>query len=61
MMQYRCLKCNQIFDESEIETESWREYRGECFGFPSYETMYEERCPHCGSTDFEEYFEEDEE
>lgn len=47
---YKCLECYRVFDEPN----EWEEYRGECFGFPSYETM--SGCPHCGG-DYEEMFE----
>ena len=39
-----CDRCGRVMDE----LESWREERGECFGFPAYETMW--GCQ-CGSTD----------
>lgn len=38
---YECLNCGHIFDEP-----GWyREYRGECFGFPAWEPMA--GCPIC--------------
>lgn len=45
MTVYKCEKCGRGFDACDAECES--EYRGECFGFPSYEE--EMRCPFCGS------------
>lgn len=36
-----CVECGLEFDEP-IE---WKEYRGECFGFPAYEPMC--GCPRC--------------
>lgn len=46
---YRCEECGAIFETAE----SWKEYRGECFGYPAYETV--SGCPCCRSTDVEEY------
>lgn len=40
-----CLECGCVFCEDEART--WKEDRGECFGFPSYETY--SGCPNCGS------------
>lgn len=53
-MIYRCDKCGNTFEEDEIVIDKWREYRGECFGVPAYETVSSEHCPYCRS----EYFEE---
>lgn len=53
-MTYICLDCGREFDTPA----SWQEDRGECFGFPSYETMY--GCPYCHG-DYEEIEEENEE
>lgn len=61
MITYKCLKCGEIFDETELEVKSWRECRGEYWGSPAYEIMYEYYCPYCKSTNFDEYFEEEEE
>ena len=44
---YKCTECGAIFEYPA----SWEESRGECFGFPAYETMY--GCPKCRG-DFEE-------
>lgn len=43
----KCLECGGEFDEPRDR----REYRGEHFGFPAYETVYV--CPYCGG-DYEE-------
>lgn len=59
-MMYRCERCGETFNESEVVVEKWREYRGEYFGFPAIETVSEEHCPYCNSEDIEEYYEEDE-
>ena len=48
-MKYKCCECGKVFDEDEVQT--YNEYRGECFGFPSYETFA--GCPRCGEA-FEE-------
>lgn len=37
-----CYECKHVFSEPKI----WKENRGECFGFSSYE--YYSGCPHCG-------------
>ena len=39
---YECMGCGRLFDEPG----EYREYRGECFGFPAYEAMA--GCPFCG-------------
>ncbi len=57
-MMYRCAKCNEVFSENEIVIKKWREYRGECFGIPAYETVSEDHCPYCNSVDMEEYDED---
>lgn len=51
-MKYKCCECGEVFDEDEVQT--WDEYRGECFGFPAYETLA--GCPQCGEA-FEEAYE----
>lgn len=50
---YKCNKCGGIFVEPEqkIEYENHSELAGEIG--PKYETLYEEVCPNCGSTDIE--------
>lgn len=50
-MTYRCMDCGRKFYEPEI----CEEYRGECFGFPAYETV--SCCPYCHG-DYEEIEEE---
>ena len=52
--KYRCIDCEQEFDEPEEVQES----RGEFWGMPAYETMY--YCPYCGG-DIMENEDEDEE
>ena len=47
-MLYKC-ECGHIFSYPKVVEES----RGECFGFPAYETMY--YCPKCGDDCFDEY------
>lgn len=46
---YRCENCGNIYEQGEERVTE--EYRGECFGFPSYEEVY--GCPACGSPDYE--------
>lgn len=54
-MLYKCCECGHIFETPM----SYEEYRGEYWGFPSYETMY--CCPNCESTEFDDYEETDDE
>lgn len=50
---YKCNCCGELFEEPEVI--SVEEDRGEYWGVPCSETMYYERCPHCGEEDdFEE-------
>lgn len=46
-----CLECHRTFDEDEIKC--WQEDRGECFGFPAYETV--SGCPYCNGAYTETY------
>ena len=39
---YICDSCGRVFDEPV----AYEDYRGECFGFPSYEQIL--GCPFCG-------------
>lgn len=55
IMLYKCCECGHIFETPM----SYEEYRGEYWGFPSYETMY--CCPNCESTEFDDYEETDDE
>lgn len=41
MSKFVCLECGNIFSEPT----RWKEDRGECFGFPSYEEI--SGCPNC--------------
>lgn len=43
------LKCNDCGARFEYP-KAVKEYRGECFGFPAYETVG--YCPECGGWDF---------
>ena len=45
---YKCLECGHLFEDGEEKVT--KEYRGEHFGFPSYEDV--KSCPVCGG-DFE--------
>lgn len=51
----KCEHCGELFSEPG----TYEEYRGEFWGMPAYETMA--CCPYCGSDEFYEYEEEDEE
>ena len=59
LKQYRCNKCKAEFSEHEIKVFTYKEYMGEFWGSPAYETFYEYHCPECGSEDFEEREDED--
>lgn len=47
MEMYKCEKCGAFFDEPEFDT-AW-EYRGECWGQPSFERVSDLKCPECGT------------
>lgn len=49
---YKCLNCNETFDEPD----SRQEYMGEFWGMPAYDTIY--ICPHCGSDEIVDIGEE---
>lgn len=54
----KCMDCKEVFDVSEVVT--IREYRGEFWGAPAYETIGV--CPWCRSDDIDwDYVDEDEE
>lgn len=53
---YHCDKCGWHGENDELE--HYREYRGECHGYPAWETM--SCCPDCGY-DVESDVESDEE
>lgn len=57
MKQFICADCNNIFGEDEFATV--REYRGEFWGFPAYETI--SVCPFCHSDAIDDYKENEEE
>lgn len=43
---YRCMECGNLFEEGEQKT--YREYMGECHGYPAYEEFC--GCPLCGGS-----------
>lgn len=47
----KCLYCGAIFEDSEAKKE--REYMGEHFGYPAYDTVLV--CPECGCSELEEH------
>ena len=57
MSKFKCTECDEIFDED--DSDSRREFVGEFWGVPAYEDLM--ACPNCGSTEIEEYIEEEEE
>ena len=56
MEKYRCCNCGKIFPCEEAEGR--REYIGEFWGMPAYDTI--DICPDCFSDDLE-YLDDDEE
>ena len=60
---YSCTNCGCIFEEPSYEDISYEEYCGVDDLFPksSHHYFTIERCPNCGSGDFEEVYEDDEE
>ena len=44
VIMFVCVECGHLFDEDDIA--SWREYRGECFGYDAYEEMCGSPCCH---------------
>jgi DNA-directed RNA polymerase subunit RPC12/RpoP len=50
---YKCDDCGKLFDEPQLV----HELMGECRGQPAYEDW--SYCPYCGSTDFDEYDEDE--
>lgn len=56
----KCLECGEVFQDSSLVIEKWEESRGEFWGIPCTETMYEVHCPYCDSEDVEENYVEEE-
>lgn len=52
---FKCENCGREFETPE----TWKEYRGECHGVDSYETVA--GCPFCNSTSFHEVKDGDDE
>jgi len=59
MITYKCSRCGNLFKEHEIIVDTWTENRGEYFGMPAFETVSEDHCPYCNSTDIDEYWEDE--
>lgn len=57
-----CADCGEIFDEDEVVYESvcWEDYYGVGRDFPDKHYGSVATCPHCGSEELEDYYEEDE-
>jgi hypothetical protein len=51
---YFCQKCHSFTAWSDLQSKHYREPRGECWGVPSYEDIYIDICPECGSEDIYE-------
>lgn len=59
MSTYKCNHCNTIFTDEEIDRVVSFESRGECWGSPCREKVVEEVCPNCGSSNFDTYYEDE--
>lgn len=59
----RCANCGEIFDEDEAVYESvcWEDYYGVGGSFPNKNYGSVATCPHCGSEELEDYWEDDDE
>jgi len=58
---YKCNDCKQMFDYPTQENTSYEDYYGVADYFYDKTPLTIERCPYCGSGDFDEYYEEDDE
>lgn len=56
MKKYVCNDCGEVFDESEVALEEFTESRGECWGSLCSETVVISKCPHCGSENYDNYY-----
>ena len=56
-MLLRCNNCDEVFDEDDLESRS--ECVGEFWGSPAYDSYG--ICPYCGSDDYDEYIDPEEE
>lgn len=57
---YKCIDCGREFDEPESETVAWEDYYGVSSMFPDRHYGYITVCPFCGSEEFDEIEEEEE-
>lgn len=57
MRKFKCTDCGEIFTENESGTS--HELVGEFWGAPAYNDYM--ACPRCGSTDLEDYYEDEDE
>ena len=62
-MMLKCAKCGEIFDEDEVvyERVCWEDYYGVSGSFPNKNYGNIATCPHCGSDELEDYWEDDDE
>ena len=58
----RCAECEAIFEDGDIvyETVCWEDYYGVSSMFESKHYGSVATCPHCGSEEIEDYWEDDE-
>ena len=59
-MSYKCNDCDRIFEEPHEHETTWEKFYGVAGDFPDHHRVTILECPHCGSDDIEEYFEEEE-
>lgn len=52
--RYFCWNCRNFMSESDINRKWYHEHRGEYWGAPAYEDIYEDHCPFCGSESIDE-------
>ena len=57
MRKLKCSECDHVFSEDDAETR--KECVGEFWGAPAY--MDYNACPECGSTELDEYYENEDE
>lgn len=57
---YKCEHCGRVFDEPDIRHDTYESYCGVGSLFPDSHGYDYNVCPHCGSEDFDEFYEEEE-
>lgn len=52
MADYKCTNCGRLLDAQDLK--EMRDYMGEFWGTPAYETF--NVCPYCGSEELDKYY-----